>query len=218
MVAGRPRRRRRRCSPRSRASRPTCAGSRPSASRSWPRSTAPRSAAASRSRSPATTGSPYDDPRTELGLPEVTLGLLPGGGGVTRVVRMLGLTDGADGRAAPGHAVQAGRRRWRRGSSTSSSPRPRRAGPAAKAWILAHRDDDEAAVQPWDRAGLPDARRHPVDPEAGRVPAGVPGQPAQADQGRELSRRRGRSCPRPSRARRSTSTPRPGSSRATSPG
>ena len=34
-----------------------------------------------------------DDPRTQLGLPEVTLGLLPGGGGVTRTVRMLGLAD-----------------------------------------------------------------------------------------------------------------------------
>jgi 3-hydroxyacyl-CoA dehydrogenase/enoyl-CoA hydratase/3-hydroxybutyryl-CoA epimerase len=32
-----------------------------------------------------------DDPKTELGLPEVTLGLLPGGGGVTRTVRMLGI-------------------------------------------------------------------------------------------------------------------------------
>ena len=32
-----------------------------------------------------------DDPQAELGLPEVTLGLLPGGGGVTRVTRMLGL-------------------------------------------------------------------------------------------------------------------------------
>ena len=51
-----------------------------------------------------------DDPRTQLGLPEVTLGLLPGGGGVTRVVRMLGLSDGADGRAAHRHPVQAVRR------------------------------------------------------------------------------------------------------------
>src|SRR3954454_3837275 len=36
----------------------------------------------------------FDHPRTELGLPEVSLGLLPGGGGVTRVTRMLGLADG----------------------------------------------------------------------------------------------------------------------------
>ena len=32
-----------------------------------------------------------DDPRIELGLPEVTLGLLPGAGGVTKMVRLLGL-------------------------------------------------------------------------------------------------------------------------------
>ena len=32
-----------------------------------------------------------DDQSTQLGLPEVTLGLLPGGGGVVRMVRMLGL-------------------------------------------------------------------------------------------------------------------------------
>ncbi len=31
--------------------------------------------------------------RIQLGLPEVTLGLLPGGGGITRTVRMLGLQD-----------------------------------------------------------------------------------------------------------------------------
>jgi 3-hydroxyacyl-CoA dehydrogenase/enoyl-CoA hydratase/3-hydroxybutyryl-CoA epimerase len=34
-----------------------------------------------------------DDPKLQLGLPEVTLGLLPGGGGVTRTVRMLGLSS-----------------------------------------------------------------------------------------------------------------------------
>jgi 3-hydroxyacyl-CoA dehydrogenase/enoyl-CoA hydratase/3-hydroxybutyryl-CoA epimerase len=32
-----------------------------------------------------------DNPKTQLGLPEVTLGLLPGGGGVTRMVRLIGL-------------------------------------------------------------------------------------------------------------------------------
>ena len=32
-----------------------------------------------------------DDPKTQLGFPEVTLGLLPGAGGVTKMVRLLGL-------------------------------------------------------------------------------------------------------------------------------
>ncbi|HEX7738726.1 MAG TPA: enoyl-CoA hydratase/isomerase family protein, partial [Marmoricola sp.] len=35
-----------------------------------------------------------DSPAVQLGLPEVTLGLLPGGGGVTRIVRMLGIQSG----------------------------------------------------------------------------------------------------------------------------
>src|SRR3954454_18540308 len=35
-----------------------------------------------------------DNPKSQFGLPEVTLGLLPGGGGVTRIVRMLGIADG----------------------------------------------------------------------------------------------------------------------------
>jgi 3-hydroxyacyl-CoA dehydrogenase / enoyl-CoA hydratase / 3-hydroxybutyryl-CoA epimerase len=35
-----------------------------------------------------------DDPKSQFGLPEVTLGLLPGGGGVVRVTRLLGIADG----------------------------------------------------------------------------------------------------------------------------
>src|SRR3954453_15482551 len=34
------------------------------------------------------------DPTARFGLPEVTLGLPPGAGGVTRVIRLLGITDG----------------------------------------------------------------------------------------------------------------------------
>ena len=35
-----------------------------------------------------------DNPKAQFGLPEVTLGLLPGAGGVTRIVRLLGIADG----------------------------------------------------------------------------------------------------------------------------
>ncbi len=105
----------------------------------------------------------FDDPRTELGLPEVSLGLLPGGGGVTRVVRMLGLTSGlmdvllTGTRFKPAAALEKG--------LVDELVESRDALlPAAKAWVLAHRDDPEAAVQPWDRPGY-------------RMPGGTPSTP-----------------------------------------
>ena len=62
--------------------------------------------------------------------------------------------------------------------------------PAAKAWIKAN---PEAVPEPVGRPGLQDARRLPEVARARGVPAGVPGAAAQADQGRRLPRRRGRS-------------------------
>jgi 3-hydroxyacyl-CoA dehydrogenase / enoyl-CoA hydratase / 3-hydroxybutyryl-CoA epimerase len=55
-----------------------------------------------------------DNPKSQFGLPEVTLGLLPGGGGVTRIVRLLGLADGLmkvllqGNRFKPAEAVEIG--------------------------------------------------------------------------------------------------------------
>ncbi len=105
----------------------------------------------------------YDDPRTELGLPEVTLGLLPGGGGVTRIVRMLGLTDGLMGVLLQGNRFKPAAA-LEKGIVDELVQDVDALVPAAKAWILAHRDDEEAAVQPWDRPGY-------------RMPGGTPSSP-----------------------------------------
>ncbi|MGZ8742792.1 MAG: 3-hydroxyacyl-CoA dehydrogenase NAD-binding domain-containing protein [Nocardioides sp.] len=104
-----------------------------------------------------------DDSKIELGLPEVTLGLLPGGGGVTRVVRMLGLADGLMGvllqgtRFKPAAAKEKGLVDALVGNRDDLVP-------AAKAWITANRDDEEAATQPWDRPGY-------------KMPGGTPSNP-----------------------------------------
>ena len=104
-----------------------------------------------------------DDPRTELGLPEVTLGLLPGGGGVTRVVRMKGLYDGlmdvliTGTRFKPQGALEKGLVDELVASRDDLLP-------SAKAWVLEYRDDPEAATQPWDRPGY-------------RMPGGTPSSP-----------------------------------------
>ena len=152
----------------------------------------------------------YDDPRTELGLPEVTLGLLPGGGGVTRVVRMLGLTDGLMGvlltgtRFKPAAALE-------KGLVDELVPDRDDLVPAAKRWILEHRDDDQAARATSCPAAPPATPSSPRSSPRSRPTC------ASRPRARTIPRR-GRSCRRPSRGRRSTSTPRPGSSRATSPG
>src|SRR5690242_11489624 len=89
----------------------------------------------------------YDDPRTELGLPEVTLGLLPGGGGVTRVVRMLGITDGL-------MCVLLTGTRFKPAAAQDKG---------LVAELVANREDLLTAAKAWigDDAGAEDAARNP---------------------------------------------------------
>ena len=188
-----------------------CAGSRPSRGRSSPRSTAPRSAAASRSRSPPTTGSPSTTGRLEIGLPEATLGLLPGGGGVTRTVRMLGLQPALMDVLLQGPRFKpAGRPR--EGPGRRARRHRRGAGPGREG---VDRGPPGRGPEPVGRPRLQDAGRVAEVARAGAVPAGVPGAAPQAAQGRRLPRPEGDPLGRRRGRHRSTSTPPAGSSRAT---
>ncbi|MBW0115494.1 3-hydroxyacyl-CoA dehydrogenase NAD-binding domain-containing protein [Pseudonocardia abyssalis] len=93
------------------------------------------------------------------GLPEVTLGLLPGGGGVVRVTRLLGIADGfmkvlAQGqRMKPAQALETG-------IIDSLAATPEEMLDQARAWIAANPD----AAAPWDKPGY-------------RIPGGTPSSP-----------------------------------------
>jgi 3-hydroxyacyl-CoA dehydrogenase / enoyl-CoA hydratase / 3-hydroxybutyryl-CoA epimerase len=100
---------------------------------------------------------------SQIGLPEVTLGLLPGGGGVTRTVRMLGiqnafmtvLSQGT--RFKPAQAKETG-------LLDEVLPTVEELVPAAKAWIKANPDSH---TQPWDAKGY-------------KMPGGTPSSPGLA--------------------------------------
>ena len=93
------------------------------------------------------------------GLPEVTLGLLPGAGGVVRITRMLGIQDGfmkvlAQGqRHQPAAALEIG-------IIDELAATPEEMMTKARSWIAANPD----AAQPWDRPGY-------------RIPGGAPSTP-----------------------------------------
>lgn len=93
----------------------------------------------------------WNDRSVKLGLPEVTLGLLPGGGGVVRMVHMLGLL-GANEYLLEGKQVDPAKAK-EVGIIHDTVDTLDELVPAAKAWILANKDNEEAAVQPWDRKG-----------------------------------------------------------------
>jgi len=89
-----------------------------------------------------------EDPKAVIGFPEVQLGLLPGAGGVTRSVRMLGIVQ-----ALLGVLLQGQRLRPQQAKEMGLVDEPvatrEELIPAAKAWIESHPD----AAQPWDVEG-----------------------------------------------------------------
>ncbi|MDQ2707163.1 MAG: 3-hydroxyacyl-CoA dehydrogenase NAD-binding domain-containing protein [Actinomycetota bacterium] len=96
------------------------------------------------------------------GLPEVTLGLLPGGGGVVRITRLLGIANGfmnvlAQGqRYKPSKALEVG-------ILDDLAETPEQMLDKARAWIAANRQ----AAQPWDKPGY-------------KIPGGSPATPSLA--------------------------------------
>ena len=109
-----------------------------------------------------------DDKSVQLGLPEVTLGLLPGGGGVVRMVRMLGLEKALpyllEGKKVrPAQALQAG--------LIDELAADREALLAqARAWILANPD----VRQPWDNKGYAIPGGTPSHPKVAQMLAIAP--------------------------------------------
>ncbi|HPU12681.1 MAG TPA: 3-hydroxyacyl-CoA dehydrogenase NAD-binding domain-containing protein [Aeromicrobium sp.] len=100
--------------------------------------------------------------RYEVGLPEVSLGLLPGGGGVTRTVRMFGIQDALMQVLLQGQRMKP-EKALKTGLIDEIVPADELLS-AAKAWIEANADNEEAAKQPWDRQGY-------------RMPGGTPSTP-----------------------------------------
>ena len=94
----------------------------------------------------------YNHKSVQLGLPEVSLGLLPGGGGVVRMVNLLGLQNALpyllEGKKVdPAKALKAGMIHETVESLDELVPR-------AKAFILENKDNEATAVQPWDQKGF----------------------------------------------------------------
>ncbi|MEY9893486.1 3-hydroxyacyl-CoA dehydrogenase/enoyl-CoA hydratase/3-hydroxybutyryl-CoA epimerase [Catenulispora sp. MAP5-51] len=107
---------------------------------------------------------------SEIGFPEVTLGLLPGAGGVVRSVRLLGITDALlkvllqGQRYKPQAALE-------NGLVHEVVATPEEMLAAAKAWVSANPE----AKQPWDVAGY---RIPGGDPKNPKFAANLPAFPA----------------------------------------
>lgn len=89
-----------------------------------------------------------DSPKTKLGLPEVKLGLLPGGGGTQRLMRLLGMQKSLE-MMTQGKIVNANTAKESGFIDAIASDKDDMLN-QAKAWIKANPD----AQQPWDKKGF----------------------------------------------------------------
>ncbi|MER7516584.1 3-hydroxyacyl-CoA dehydrogenase NAD-binding domain-containing protein [Streptomyces sp. NPDC126499] len=100
-----------------------------------------------------------DAPGSKIGLPEVTLGLLPGGGGVTRTVRLMGITDALLKVLLQGTQYNP-KRALENGLVHELAATPEEMLAKARAFIDAHPESQ----QPWDVPGY-------------KIPGGTPSNP-----------------------------------------
>ncbi|MET7457284.1 3-hydroxyacyl-CoA dehydrogenase NAD-binding domain-containing protein [Streptomyces sp. NPDC005574] len=100
-----------------------------------------------------------DAPGSRIGCPEVTLGLLPGGGGVVRTVRLLGIADALLKVLLQGTQYTP-RRAQENGLVHEVAATPEELIAKARAYI----DANPVSQQPWDKPGY-------------RIPGGTPAHP-----------------------------------------
>jgi 3-hydroxyacyl-CoA dehydrogenase/enoyl-CoA hydratase/3-hydroxybutyryl-CoA epimerase len=103
-----------------------------------------------------------NNPKTQFGLPEVTLGLIPGGGGITKMTRQLGLM------AAQPYLLESKlfgpAEAQKLGFVHALVDSDAELMPAARAWIDSVQGNAEACQHVWDRKGY-------------KMPGGTPSQP-----------------------------------------
>ena len=99
------------------------------------------------------------NPRARFGCPEVTLGLLPGGGGVVRTVRMLGVVEALMKVLLKGQQMRA-EQALEVGLIDEIVADAEAMDAAARAWIA----DNPKSIQPWRAPGY-------------RIPGGAPSHP-----------------------------------------
>lgn len=106
---------------------------------------------------------------TRIGLPEVSLGLLPGGGGITRVVRMLGLVRALTEVILPATRFNA-EKALEIGLVDEVVDTVEELAPRARAWIEANPE----VVKPWDEKGFRLPGGAPLSPKVGGMLPAMP--------------------------------------------
>jgi len=114
----------------------------------------------------------FNHKSVQLGLPEVSLGLLPGGGGVVRMVNLLGLQNALpyllEGKkVTPEKALKVGMIHEVVDTLEDLVPR-------AKAYILEQKGNEAAAIQPWDTKGFKIPGGNVNSPKLAQVLNGAP--------------------------------------------